>query len=147
MLKQTLGALLCTLLCSAAFADVPADGTSSSSLSISGPQEVGTTSMPAGNYLIKEKNTGKLYELMVSNKGTMILAPAAPQGAMPQSAPVAAAPAAAAPAAAPAQASTQSALTNLGTNAIKKMVQDQMTKGVTNVIQKDATDSFSKFLK
>lgn len=143
MLKQTLGALLCTLLCSAAFADVPADGTSSSSLSISGPQEVGTTSMPAGNYLIKEKNTGKLYELMVSNKGTMILAPAAPQGAMPQSAPVAAA----APAAAPAQASTQSALTNLGTNAIKKMVQDQMTKGVTNVIQKDATDSFSKFLK
>ncbi|CAN5276865.1 hypothetical protein BH10CYA1_BH10CYA1_45760 [soil metagenome] len=137
MLKQTLGALLCTIICSAAFADGIADSTSSTSLSVTGPQEVGTTSMPPGNYLIKEQTTGKSFSLMVSNKGTMILAPA---------------PSAAATAAAPAAAVTTTgsptnALTGLGSNAIKKMMQDQVTKGVTNVIQKDATNSFTKFMK
>ncbi len=142
MLKQILAASLCTLFCSAAYADAPADGTPSTSLSITGPQEVGTTSMPAGNYLIKEQTTGKSYELMVSNKGTMILAPAPAAGAA-----TAAAPAAAGAAGAAAPASAQSALTGLGTNALKKIVQDQVTKGVTNVIQKDATNSLGKFMK
>ncbi len=136
MLKQILGASLCTLICSAAFADGAADSSASTSLSVTGPQEVGTTSMPPGNYIIKEQTTGNSYSLMVSNKGTMILAPAP-----------AAASAAAPAAAAGATASTQSTLTGLGTNAIKRMVQDQVTKGVTNVIEKDATNSFSKFMK
>lgn len=97
--------------------------------------------MPPGNYLVKEQTTGKTFELMVSTKGTMILAPA-PAGS------TIAAPAAANPGnAAAAAASPQSNLTNLGTNALKRMVQDQVTKGVTNVIQKDATNSLGKFIK
>jgi hypothetical protein len=136
MLKQILAASLCTLICSSAFADAPAaDSTApATSLSITGPQEVGTTTMPPGNYVIKEQTTGNSYDLMVSNKGTMILAPAPAAGS-------AAASAAAAP------ASTQSGLTGLGTSAVKKMVQEQMTKGVTNVIEKDAASSLGKFMK
>lgn len=47
---------------------------------ITTPTEVGTTSMPAGNYLVTEQSSGKSYALMVSSKGTMILSPA-PAGA------------------------------------------------------------------
>ncbi len=139
MLKQILGASLCALICSAAFADGAADSSTSTALSVTGPQEVGTTSMPPGNYIIKEQTTGKSFELMVSNKGTMILAPAPAAAAAAAAAPAVAAPAAV--------GSPASALTGLGTNAIKKMVSDQVTKGVTNVIQKDATNSFGKFMK
>ncbi|MBS2004278.1 MAG: hypothetical protein JST44_22415 [Cyanobacteria bacterium SZAS LIN-5] len=140
MLKHILRAsLLLTISCSAVSADTTTPAAESSN-AVTGPQEVGTTSMPPGNYLIKEQTTGKTFELMVSTKGTMILAPA-PAGT------TIAAPAAAASPANASAASPQSNLTNLGTNALKKMVQDQVTKGVTNVIQKDATNSLGKFIK
>lgn len=142
MLNQIFRAsLVLTLCCTAASADTSSTSAAENfSNSITGPQEVGTTTMPPGNYLIKEQTSGKTFELMVSTKGTMILAPA------PANANAAPAAAAASPAGATA-APAQNNLTNLGTSALKKMVQDQVTKGVTNVIQKDATNSLGKFIK
>ena len=43
---------------------------------ITAPTEVGTTTMPAGQYLVIDQVSGKKYSLMVSSKGTMILGPA-----------------------------------------------------------------------
>lgn len=63
---------------------------------ITTPTEVGTTSMPAGNYIVTEQSSGKSYALMVSSKGTMILSPA-PAGASAAAVPVHASGAAAAP--------------------------------------------------
>jgi|688.fasta_scaffold412436_2 hypothetical protein len=139
MLKQIFSAsLLLTLSCSAVSADGTTTATETFSNSVTGPQEVGTTTMPPGNYLIKEQTSGKTFELMVSTKGTMILAPA-PTGATVTAA-----------TAAPNAAATQPAQTNLtglGSSALKKMVQEQVTKGVTNAIEKDATNSLGKFIK
>lgn len=138
MLKQIFSAsLLLTLSCSAVSADGTTTVTESFSNSVTGPQEVGTTTMPPGNYLIKEQTSGKTFELMVSTKGTMILAPA------PAGATVTAATAAPNAATQPAQTN----LTGLGSSALKKMVQEQVTKGVTNAIEKDATNSLGKFIK
>jgi hypothetical protein len=139
MLNQFLRAsLLLTLCCNSALAQTSSPGTSeNASNSITGPQEVGTTTMPPGNYLVKEQTSGKTFELMVSTKGTMILAPA------PASAPPAATTSSTGASVVP----NQNNLTNLGTNALKKMVQEQMTRGVTNVIEKDATNSLGKFMK
>jgi len=55
---------------------VQAQTAASSKLDLSTPQEVGNTSMPPGNYVVTEQTSGKSYNLMVSSKGTMILAPA-----------------------------------------------------------------------
>ncbi len=42
---------------------------------ITAPTEVGTTTMPAGQYLVTDQVSGKKYSLMVTSKGTMILGP------------------------------------------------------------------------
>ena len=39
------------------------------------PTEVGTTSIPSGDYVVTDKSTGKTYGLTVTTKGTMILSP------------------------------------------------------------------------
>jgi len=52
------------------------DSASSAALT---PQEVGNTSMPAGQYLITEQISGKSFSLTVTDKGMMILG-SAPAG-------------------------------------------------------------------
>jgi len=126
MLKTILAISLCSLSLSAAYADAPAPTSgsatsASTSLDVSGPQEVGTTSMPAGNYLITEQTSGKTYDLMVSNKGTMILAPAPKAGA------------AAAPAAT--TTGTASPVSSFGTSAVKGLMQKGVEKGVTQMME------------
>lgn len=137
MLRTLLALVLSSLACGAAYADsvAPAAVPASTPLDSSGPVEVGTTSMPAGNYLITEQTSGKSYTLMVSNKGTMILAPA-PKAVGTAGAP--AAPGATAAAATP---------SSVGTSAVKNMVQKGVEKGVTEMFEKNATNELGKFIK
>jgi hypothetical protein len=44
---------------------------------LTGPTEVGTTTMAAGQYQVTDKTNGKVYDLMVTGKGNMILSPSA----------------------------------------------------------------------
>jgi hypothetical protein len=43
---------------------------------ITGPTEVGTTTMTPGQYAVIDQNSGAKYSLTVTTKGTMILGPA-----------------------------------------------------------------------
>lgn len=43
---------------------------------VTGPKEVGTTTMPAGQYYVTEQISKKSYSLTVTDKGSMILGPA-----------------------------------------------------------------------
>ncbi len=131
MRKLFLVASLFAIANTAAYSDTTPGATSSTSLEVTGPQEVGSTSMPAGNYLITEQTSGKCYSLMVSNKGTMILAPAPASTAK----------------SAPTGQVAPAAQSALGTPAVKNLVEKGLQKGVTEMIEKNATNSLNKFIK
>lgn len=142
MYKTILAISLCSLSFSAAYADDSAQPaastttttTAATSLDVTGPQEVGTTTMPAGNYMITEQTSGKTYDLMVSNKGTMILAPAPKAGA------------ATAPAAT--TTGTTSSTSSFGVKGLmQKGLEKGVTQGVTNMMEKNATNELGKFIK
>lgn len=121
----------------------------------SGPQEVGTTTMPAGQYYVTEQISKKSYSLTVTQKGNMILGPA-PQGvevqvggtAAPVPAPTVVAPAAgttAAPGAAaapPAAGTAPLSVTGVAGDAfkglVKQGVQKGMQKGMTELVKQGA---------
>jgi len=94
------------------------------------PTEVGTTTMPAGQYTVIDQTSGKKYSLMVTTKGTMILG----------SAPIATASAAVAPGAdAASAASSKSGLTGLA--------ERQLQKGATTLIEKQGMSEIKSFIK
>jgi len=138
MRKFMMAFSLLFMACSPAYADGLAGTATSTSLAVTGPQEVGTTSMPAGNYLITEQTSGKAYSLMVSNKGTMILAP-------PPAAAVATT--VVTPAVQPAAAAVAATPGAMGSSLMKNLVQQGMQKGMTQVIEKEATSTLKKYMK
>lgn len=122
---------------------------------ITGPQEVGTTTMPAGQYYVTEQISRKSYSLTVTQKGNMILGPA-PDGlevklagsAAPAAATAApattntpaisGAPATAAAGTAPAQTTTNSLLpspTGVAGDVMKGLVKQGMQKGVNQLMK------------
>ncbi|MBS1997058.1 MAG: hypothetical protein JSS86_12130 [Cyanobacteria bacterium SZAS LIN-2] len=129
-----------------------AAGAASSATEITAPQEVGNTSMPPGNYTVTERTSGKTYELMVSSKGTMILAPVAKAAAA--AAPAAAATTVAVPAAAGAAPAAGAAAAPAGGLAgmlnnpmASSAVKGLMNTGMKKAIEQNATKELNKFLK
>ncbi|MBS1989232.1 MAG: hypothetical protein JSS83_01875 [Cyanobacteria bacterium SZAS LIN-3] len=136
-----------------------AAGAASSATEITAPQEVGNTSMPPGNYTVTERSSGKTYELMVSSKGTMILAPVVKAAAA--AAPAAAATTVAVPAAAGAAPAAGAAAAPVGPAAApagglagmlnnpmaSSAVKGLMNTGMKKAIEKNATKELNKFLK
>lgn len=133
----------------------------------SGPQEVGTTTMPPGQYFVTEQISKKSYSLTVTQKGNMILGPA-PEGlevkmtaapaapAAPPAAAVPATPAAgaaaaapgAAPAAAPAGAQSSLLPTGVAGDVMKGLVKQGMQKGVNELMKQGAnTKQLQKLIK
>jgi hypothetical protein len=47
---------------------------------LTSPTEVGTTTIPSGNYIMTDQTSGKAYSLTVTERGTMILGPEGMQG-------------------------------------------------------------------
>jgi hypothetical protein len=72
-MKRTVFALCLTFLSACPYAQSEPIGAN-----ITGPTEVGTSAMPPGQYSLVEKISGKTYSLTVTNRGNMILSPAAP---------------------------------------------------------------------
>lgn len=137
-----------------------------------GPQEVGTTTMPAGQYYVTEQISHKSYSLTVTQKGNMILGPA-PEGlevkmagaaapAASTTAPAAAAttpaiapgtpgaPATAAAGAPPAQAVTNSLLpapSAVAGDLMKGLVKQGMQKGMGELMKQGGTKQLNNLLK
>lgn len=106
---------------------------------ITTPTEVGTTSMPAGNYIVTEQSSGKSYALMVSSKGTMILSPP------PAGASAGVAPKAAAPAGAPAD---QTASAEHKPNSqIKNLVNKEIQKGAMQLMRSGTGKQLKDLIK
>jgi len=127
--------------------------TSSSVSDLSAPQEVGNTTMPPGNYVVTEQASGKSYNLMVSSKGTMILAPATKAAAVTTTTvtTVAAPAAAVAPGAVvAAPQAAASPVAGLG-GMLNNQMASQAMKGLMNSgvkqIEKGAGKNLSKYLK
>ena len=123
--------------------------------SLTEPTEIGSTSIPAGEYTVTDKKTSKAYTLMVTKKGSMILGPgAAPTLAAPAvapaPAPVATPAAAVTPAAVPAPAApgAASSLANSKTmNEIKGLVQKGMQQGMGQLMKGGATSKLQNLIK
>ncbi len=130
MKKVVLSLMAFGLTCCAALADGGPVSTE-----ITTPTEVGTTSMPAGNYIVTEQSSGKNYALMVSSKGTMILSPA-PSGATAKI-PPASSPAAAVPAATPAQQEAA---------GLKSLMGKGLEKGALQLLESGASKQIKNFI-
>lgn len=98
------------------------------------PSEVGTTTMPSGQYLVIEQTTNKRYSLTVTNKGNMIL------GAAP----------AAAVQATGVQAGANAALPNQSNQAgdlVKGLAKQGMQRGMNELLKNGATKQLDKYIK
>ena len=129
---------------------------------LAGPTEVGTTTMAAGQYQVTDKANGKVYDLMVTGKGNMILSPSASVAAV--NAPTASA---AAAVGAPAAVVNSSAAANTTTNAaataaapstaaaapagassaINNLVNQGMQRGMTELMKRGATNQLKNLVK
>lgn len=87
------------------------------------PTEVGTTTMPPGQYSLTEVNTGKKYSLTVTDKGTMIFA------------------AATAPATAASTPATSS------TSGLTGLAEKEIGQGVGGLVEKQGMSELKKFMK
>jgi hypothetical protein len=102
------------------------DATASTAAASSAPSEVGTTTMPPGEYLVTEQTTGKRYNLTVTDKGTMILGAATT----------------------PASTSTSTTSTTTTTGGFMKGVAKQgMEKGMSEMIKNEGTNELKNILK
>jgi|SRR5271163_2315608 len=102
------------------------------SQAITAPTEVGTTSMPPGEYIVTDQLSAKTYYLTVSSKGTMILGPA-PVGAASTAAAIA-------PGAATAAAATP-------TSAVKGLMEHGMEKGAGELMKLEGKGALQNLLK
>ncbi|MBY0550940.1 MAG: hypothetical protein K2W95_26920 [Candidatus Obscuribacterales bacterium] len=133
---------LCTPVCSAFAAE------------ITEPTEVGTTTMPPGQYTLVEKNTAKSYSLMVTRKGTMIMAPGGSKALTETSAPATTtattAPAATQSAqqtAAGAAVPATSAAAKPGNAALKGLMQKGMNEGMNQLMKSGTTKKLEQLIK
>jgi hypothetical protein len=137
---------------------------------ITEPTEVGTTTMPSGEYTVTERSSQKTYSLMVTSKGNMILGPTAavpavspkpsvPTATVPAPAaavvapvtPAAVAPGAVAPGVvapgAVAPGTLPSASNSVMSSAVKSLVQKGMTQGMNQLMKSGATKQLNKYIK
>jgi len=110
--------------------NITAQGADDTTTTPTAPTEVGTTTMPPGQYMVIDQGSGKKYSLMVTTKGTMILGPA----------PTATASASAVPGAAAASAASSS-------SGLTGLAEKEMRKGVTTVIEKQGMSEIKNFIK
>ena len=92
------------------------------------PSEVGTTTMPAGQYIVTEQSSGQRYSLTVTNKGTMIL------GAAP-------------PAVSTSAASTAPGGTINKTGLLESAAKAGMEKGVSGLVKSQGEKELGNFFK
>ncbi len=125
---------------------------------LTGPTEVGTTTMAAGQYQVTDKANGKVYDLMVTGKGNMILSPSASVAAV--AAPAATASSAVgAPAAvmnsgaaaitvgSAAAPATAAAAPAGASSAINNLVNQGMQRGMTELMKRGATNQLKNLVK
>jgi len=99
-----------------------------------GPREVGTTTMPAGQYYITEQTTQKSYSLTVTDKGNMILGPA-PDGIEVKTAAT--------------TNTTTSTTTTVGNSesAMKGLMKQGMEKGMSEMVKQAGEKELGNFMK
>jgi hypothetical protein len=105
----------------------------------SGPQEVGTTTMPAGQYYITEQISHKSYSLTVTDKGNMILG-AAPDGVEVKLSGAAAT-------ATTAATTNPASLLNSGKGLMKQGMEKGVEKGVSTLVKDGASKELGNFMK
>ncbi|MBP9092634.1 hypothetical protein KBI23_16550 [bacterium] len=127
---------------------------------LTGPTEVGTTTMAAGQYQVTDKTNGKVYDLMVTGKGNMILSPSAAAAASSGTAaaavtpPAAVSPSAAVspPAIAPvagasAVSGTAAGATQGASSTINNLVNQGMQRGMNELMKRGATNQLKNLVK
>ncbi len=137
MKRVLISGLMLALSSGAAYADT----TGAMTTPITTPTEVGTTSMPAGNYIVTEQSSHQSYALMVSSKGTMILSPAPANAAAAQPTGTAAVPAAAVATPAPGVPAA-----GVGSATMTKLMSKGLEKGAMQLIQSGATKQIKQFI-
>ncbi len=90
------------------------------------PTEVGSTTMPAGQYSLIEQSTGKKYSLMITTKGTMICGPAPTV---------------------PTTTTGASTTTATKTSGLEGLAKTQMQKGMSTLIEKQGINELKNFVK
>lgn len=135
-MRATLLATTLALIVSPVFAQGSPSATSTQP-----PTEVGTTTMPPGQYYITEQTTHKSYSLVVSDKGNMILG-AAPDGlqvTLPTSTAATTAPATTASAASQSPTTLESMLKKEATKGVEQ--------GMSSLVKQGATKELGNLLK
>jgi hypothetical protein len=119
---------------------------------ITEPTEVGSTTMPPGEYTMVHNGSSKAYTLMVTAKGMMIMSPGKsdlavtkPAAAVTAAPAAAVAPAAAGPTTSAAPASGASSL--LGNDLVKGLVQKGMKEGMGQLGKMGGQGQINKLLK
>ncbi|PWU03155.1 MAG: hypothetical protein C5B53_00815 [Candidatus Melainabacteria bacterium] len=89
---------------------------------VTSPTEVGTTTIPSGNYVVMDQSTGKSYPLSVTTNGTMIIGPA---GTSPQS------------------------LTGLPTSkqSLTKTLEQEVRQGANDLMRREGTNQLQNLIK
>jgi hypothetical protein len=125
---------------------------------VTGPKEVGSTTMPPGQYYVTEQISNKSYSLTVTDKGNMILGPA-PAGVEVRvgSAGGAAGAAGAAGAVAGSAATTAAVTTgsptaaatpqNVANDALKGLMKQGMQRGMSELVKQGGTKQLQKYMK
>jgi len=68
--------MTCLVLCSFAWLGTVALAQMRNLTDLTTPTEVGTTTIPSGNYVVTDEATGRTYPLTVTTQGNMIIGPA-----------------------------------------------------------------------
>lgn len=113
---------------------------------ITEPTEVGSTSMPPGEYTVIHNGTNKAYTLMVTSKGIMIMSPDKPDAVLAPSAtstPAAAATSTAAAAGATAATSATQAAAPVKSGA-SSLLSNDLVKGLMQKGMKEGTRQLTK---
>ncbi len=110
---------------------------------VTGPKEVGSTTMPPGQYHITEQISKKSYSLTVTDKGNMILGPALADVDVKAVAPAATAPTATTAGDA-AAAAAKPAISNEALNGLMKQ---GLQRGMTELVKQGGTKQIQKYMK
>ena len=131
------------LMVTPVWADDPASSsattTTTTAAAPAGPQEVGNTTMPPGQYYITEQISHKSYSLTVTDKGNMILG-AAPDGVEVKLSGAAAT-------AATAATTKPASLLDSGKGLMKQGMEKGVEKGMSTLVKDGASKELGTFMK
>jgi hypothetical protein len=113
---------------------------------VTGPKEVGSTTMPPGQYHITEQISKKSYSLTVTDKGNMILGPAPADVEVKAGAPAAAAPTATT-AATSGDAAAAAAKPATANDALNGLMKQGLQRGMTELVKQGGTKQIQKYMK